>query len=44
MTGEEAGRLWDLPDGLRLFEYLGGISGLTPALSGIYLDIPAERS
>ena len=27
MTGEEAGRLWDLPDGMRLFEYLGGISG-----------------
>ena len=27
MTGEEAGRLWDLPDGLRLFEYLGSISG-----------------
>ena len=27
MTGEEAGRLWDLPDGMRLFEYLGSISG-----------------
>ena len=26
MTGEEAGRLWDLPDGMRLFEYLGSIS------------------
>ena len=30
MTGEEAGQLWDLPDGLRLFEYLGGISGPDP--------------
>ena len=27
MTGEEAGRLWDLPNGMRLFEYLGSISG-----------------
>ena len=27
MTGEEASQLWDLPDGLRLFEYLGSISG-----------------
>ena len=27
MTGEEAGQLWDLPDGMRLFEYLGSISG-----------------
>ena len=26
MTAEEADRLWDLPDGMRLFEYLGGIS------------------
>ena len=26
MTAEEAGRLWDLPDGMRLFEYLNGIS------------------
>ena len=26
MTGEEAGRLWALPDGMRLFEYLGSIS------------------
>ena len=26
MTGEEVGRLWDLPDGMRLFEYLGSIS------------------
>ena len=26
MTGEEAGRLWDLPDGMRLFEYLGSIA------------------
>ena len=27
MTSEEAGKLWDLPDGMRLFEYLGSISG-----------------
>ena len=26
MTAEEAGQLWDLPDGMRLFEYLNGIS------------------
>ena len=26
MTTEEAGQLWDLPDGMRLFEYLNGIS------------------
>ena len=26
MTTEEAGRLWDLPDGMRLFEYLGSLS------------------
>ena len=26
MTSEEAGRLWDLPDGMRLFEYLGRLS------------------
>ena len=25
-TAEEAAQLWDLPDGLRLFEYLGGLS------------------
>ena len=27
MTAEEAGQLWDLPGGMRLFEYLNGISG-----------------
>ena len=27
MTGEEASQLWDLPDGMRLFAYLGSISG-----------------
>ena len=27
MTAEEAGQLWDLPDGMRIFQYLGGISG-----------------
>ena len=26
MSPETAGRLWDLPDGMRLFEYLGSIS------------------
>ena len=26
MTAEEAGQLWDLPDGMRLFGYLGSIS------------------
>ena len=26
MTAEEAGQLWDLPGGMRLFEYLSGIS------------------
>ena len=26
MTAEEARQLWDLPDGMRLFEYLGSIS------------------
>ena len=26
MTAEEDGQLWDLPDGMRLFEYLGSIS------------------
>ena len=26
MTAEEAGRLWDLADGMRIFEYLGSIS------------------
>ena len=26
LTAEEAAQLWDLPDGLRLFEYLGGLS------------------
>ena len=27
MTAEEARQLWDLPDGMRLFEYLSGIPG-----------------
>ena len=27
MTDEEDGRLWDLPEGARLFEYLGSIAG-----------------
>ena len=26
MTAEEDGRLWDLPEGVRIYEYLGGLS------------------
>ena len=47
MTGEEARRLWDSPDGTRIFDYLGGLSQplRIPDLLGLLeqLGIPGFR-
>ena len=42
LTPEQAGRLWIMADGSRLFEHTGGIQGYTPSLGLPESDSPVE--